>query len=121
MSVIMFQDRFAELVLSGAKRQTVRRVRKRPIKPGDSLSLRKWSGAAYRTKQIPLKEAVCVSVNNVRIDKGKIQVLCSSENPSRIVDLDSFAKADGFESWEDMVNWFDKTHGLPFEGILIRW
>lgn len=36
-------------------------------------------------------------------------------------DLDNFAKADGFESFEDMKYWFRYTHGLPFIGRLTQW
>ena len=31
------------------------------------------------------------------------------------------AQLDGFKDWRDMRDWFDKTHGLPFEGDLIKW
>ena len=33
----------------------------------------------------------------------------------------AIAKADGFANAEEMVDWFEKQHGLPFEGWLIRW
>jgi hypothetical protein len=35
--------------------------------------------------------------------------------------LDAFAKSDGFSNWQEMVDWFQATHGLPFEGHLIMW
>ena len=28
---------------------------------------------------------------------------------------------DGFDSFAEMLEWFEKTHGLPFEGQLIQW
>jgi len=31
------------------------------------------------------------------------------------------ARLDGFKSAAAMFDWFEKTHGLPFEGLLIRW
>ena len=31
------------------------------------------------------------------------------------------ARLDGFSSVLEMAKWFEKTHGLPFEGVLIRW
>jgi hypothetical protein len=31
------------------------------------------------------------------------------------------AKRDGFDSFADMADWFEKNHGLPFEGYIIRW
>jgi len=35
--------------------------------------------------------------------------------------LDIFAILDGFTDWAEMIKWFEDTHGLPFEGILIKW
>ena len=46
-------------------------------------------------------------------------VLCQGANP--VGQATAIAKADGFGSWEEMLDWFEKTHGLPFEGLLIRW
>jgi hypothetical protein len=31
------------------------------------------------------------------------------------------ARADGFTGWEDMRQWFDAEHGLPFDGIVLYW
>ncbi|MCH7761968.1 hypothetical protein IIA15_11310, partial [candidate division TA06 bacterium] len=31
------------------------------------------------------------------------------------------ARADGFESVADLVDFIRETHGLPFEGTLIGW
>jgi hypothetical protein len=36
-------------------------------------------------------------------------------------DLDRFAQDDGFADWQEMREWFTDTHGLPFQGVLIRW
>ena len=33
----------------------------------------------------------------------------------------AIALADGFNSLEVMFAWFEKTHGLPFHGQLIKW
>lgn len=37
------------------------------------------------------------------------------------LDHDDFARADGFKDYDDMMGWFEKTHGLPFYGWLIAW
>lgn len=29
--------------------------------------------------------------------------------------------ADGFNSFDDMLQWFFKMHGVPFAGVLIKW
>lgn len=65
--VRLFQPRFAALVESGAKCQTVRPVPKRMPRPGDTLSLRCWVGAPYRSKQRVLREAVVERVLPISI------------------------------------------------------
>lgn len=121
MTVIMFQPRFAELVKSGEKMQTIRRMRKRPVKVGDSLSLRKWAGTPRRSGHVTLRERICKSVDTIYLQPaGRCQVLRNgiglSERQGEVLAL-----RDGFESVAEMLDWFDKTHGLPFEGVLITW
>lgn len=106
MRVILFQDRFAELVRAGTKRQTIRE--KARCKPGSQLSLRRWTGKPYRSKQEHLREAMCLCVQGVFIDESTI--------PD-----DDFAKADGFKNWAELLGWFRETHGLPFKGEVVRW
>ncbi len=108
MRVILFQDRFAELVRTGEKIQTIRK--KARCKPGDDLSLRRWTGKPYRSKQETLRNAVCAGVEAVRVTEGPTSK-----------DKELFAQADGFESLAEMQDWFRKTHGLPFEGEKIVW
>jgi hypothetical protein len=108
MRVILFQDKFAELVRSGAKKQTIR-VKAR-CKPGDELSLRKWTGKPYRSKQETLCNSVCTRVQEVRIYEGP------ATETSEVL-----ARADGFSSHAEMQAWFKNTHGLPFEGQQIEW
>ena len=111
----LFQPRFAALVESGLKLQTVRPVPKRMPKPGDTISLRAWTGAPYRSKQRVLREATIVGVDEVRIDRATIAV----GGTLRL--LETFASQDGFASFAEMRDWFQATHGLPFTGILITW
>ena len=35
--------------------------------------------------------------------------------------MGTIARADGFDKWGELADWFEKTHGLPFQGLLIRW
>ena len=116
--VKMFQPRFAPLVKSAIKRQTVRRIpkRKRDMpEVGDRFSGREWIGKPYVTKQRPLIEGTITDVQPITIEADYITVNTNSEP------CESFAIADGFESFQDMINWFAVNHRLPFEGILIKW
>lgn len=119
MPALNFQKRFAEDVRTGKKRQTIRTVRKHPIKVGDALYL--YTG--MRTKQcVKLCEGRCWWVMPIKISRHPTTgggVLRNQSGASHL--LDEFAQADGFDSAEDMLNWFEQTHGLPFRGVLIRW
>lgn len=122
MAVIMFQQRFADLVQSGKKNQTIRPIGKRKIEAGMKLSLRKWSDKAYRSKQIILKETVCTKVSSITINESFKEftfivdgVRLNQEQWSKL------CRADGFDCTTDLLKWFEEAHGLPFEGRLIQW
>ena len=119
MPVLMFQEQFAEKVLNGTKRRTIRPRRKRPIKIGDQLSLRKWSGKPYGSPQIILREAVCLGSSDVLIERNS--VLLGGLQLLQGTVCDRFAQADGFKDFDEMIEWFTRTHTLPFNGTLITW
>lgn len=116
----MFQERFAAKVESGEKQQTVRPTPKRPVKAGDKLSLRQWTGKAYRSKQRLLREAICTDVSPIRFD-GKVIKLGDTSPGLSPEESERFARADGFENLEAMAAWFQSTHSLPFSGVVITW
>lgn len=98
--------KFKEKILSGEKRQTIRRVRKREIKVGDTLYLY-WH---LRRKDCQLlKKTKCTLAIKI---------------PYReIVRDNDLAKADGFrDSWE-LKLWFDKVHKPKPDDLfwIIRW
>lgn len=66
--VRMFKEQFAPLVKSGTKRQTVRPTPAVMPREGDTISLRKWSGKPYRSKQIKLREGKITKVERITID-----------------------------------------------------
>ena len=127
MPTLMFQSQFSPFVENGTKCQTIRPPRKRPIKTGDKLSLRRWQGAPYRSKQLVLRESVCMFTAPVHIMSYGGTV----NTPDAIIIVNGaklglttralFARDDGFMDLSSMLAWFEKTHGLPFEGVLIRW
>jgi len=119
MRVLLFKSRFAPLVKSGIKRQTIRCAAR--CKAGDTLSLRCWTGLPYRSKQELLRDATCSDVVPVIITRAGIRFNFPSCGPSDADPSDSMAETDGFSDWNDMVTWFEKEHGLPFHGDLIRW
>ena len=121
MPAINFQERFADAVETHQKRQTIRRVWKRPIKPGDTLYLK----MGMRTKRCrKLRTAVCLSVTKTTIASDHVSKYALKEFGLFIwvpAQLKRFAREDGFDSWEEMRDWFKRRYGLPFEGVLITW
>lgn len=127
MPALNFKTQFADDVEDGIKCQSVRALRNdgRPhCKRGDTLKL--YTG--MRTKNCRLLYTATVTrVGTVRIEATKMY-LDGQRLPSIIYSRDQteptdneFAEADGFPSFMDMSAWFEKTHGLPFEGVVIYW
>lgn len=88
--------------------------------PGDKISLRCWTDKPYRSKHRVLREARIVAVRKIRF-AGYFFDGGPRDARGREISLDSFATADGFTDWISLVEWFDNTYGLPFEGIVIYW
>jgi len=120
--VRMFKPEFAPLIASGFKCQTVRPTPKRMPKSGDRISLRMWTGKPYRSKQRLLREATIESVQPIRLEAPYpyLWISVNGENLSNR-EAEAFARADGFQSLHEMKCWFEATHGLPFDGVVIKW
>lgn len=125
-----FSKEFARDVRSGAKRQTIRAYRKdrRDPKVGQTLYL--WTGLR-RPGARKLGEKVCLSVYSVMLLDPSTTAFSpvrmgNDSVPRALFDLDydereALADRDGFLGAADMLRWFDKVHGLPFRGLVIRW
>jgi hypothetical protein len=129
MPSLSFSKQFAAAVESGQKRQTIRAERRHPIKVGDRLFL--YTG--MRTKACrKLGEVVCTNVKPVSITwqpfqlnhhRGHWPVVKIGESVLDGLELDAFAKADGFAGFEDFMQWFvgGRDEGRTFTGQLIEW
>lgn len=130
MVALNFKAQFADDVEEGRKRRSIRAPRKdgRDPKPGDSLQL--YTGMRQKGCR-KLGEAKCVRVRPVEISHMGIildgRKLCASDAPAYAGGVDpehydgDFARADGFNTFSDMAEFFEKEHGLPFKGLLIEW
>lgn len=100
------------------KRQTIRARRKdgRDPKPGDTLKL--FTG--MRTKQcVKLGETRCRTRQEIQIDIDGLATV-DGERLS-LGKLAALRRRDGLpESWE-FRSFFQRIHGLPFEGYVYRW
>lgn len=123
MPLLNFQSRFAPLVESGEKRQTIRAYRKdgRDPKVGDRLHL--WTGLRSKGAR-KLGEARCSRVRPIEIDRsapmGHYRVRLAGKALSRDA-IQRLAQRDGFVFGFDFMRFFETTHGLPFRGLLIEW
>ena len=97
------------------KRQTIRALRKVPIKVGDTLHL--FTG--MRTKACRrLGTSKALGIEPIRLSWGRCEF--AGMRPTAWA-LDRLASADGFADLRPMLDWFEKTHGLPFRGVVVRW
>lgn len=130
MVALNFKAQFADDVEDGRKRRSIRAPRKdgRNPKPGDALQL--YTGMRQKGCR-KLGVAKCVSVRPVIIDHMGVNVagrqLYAGDAPAyqggpNPEDYDGdFARADGFHTFQDMREFFENEHGLPFRGLLIEW
>lgn len=120
----MFQTRFAHLIKTGVKRQTIRPIPKRKQdipKKGQEESWRMWTGRPYHSKQEELAQVKIVKVNRVCIRKGSYMMSGITWKASRYPSMaNQFARNDGFDNWTALREWFERNHTLPFNGILIQ-
>ena len=117
MRVLMFQHQFIDAIMAGTKRSTIR-VRAR-CRLGDQLSLRTWEGKPYRSKHRVLADVTCVNTSPIQISADGVILGCFNLSAETAHNL---AVADGFASFQEMAEWFAKTHKTDiFTGELIEW
>lgn len=138
MTVLTFQPQFHDYVRTGRKPHTLRKARKRPIKSGDRLSLRGWSGRPYCSPQFVIKEDWCTYMLTMYLDVftdagGTITGISPRIDRHRLThkDRDGFAYSDGFDysdhgsPWQTFEAWLIATHRKAllegFTGHLIGW
>lgn len=115
MPALNYQPWKAEKVESGECMQTIRALRSRPFKIGDRL----YHYLGMRTKACrKLGESVCTEAIPIAIDGFHISL--AGELLGYIGAL-HIARGDGFRGLDAMIAWFEKTHGQPFTGQVIRW
>lgn len=122
----MFKPRFAPLVKSGAKRQTIRPVPKRMPQIGDQESWREWTGRPYWTPQRELAKVKIIAVEKIEMRRDILgtciqihDIIITRQEWLAINGWKRFAEDDGFTSLRELFDWFAAEHGLPFNGIII--
>lgn len=151
MPLLSFQEQFVEAVENGLDLRAGRPLRHPGVRPKTQSIRAYWKNGhnphrAGLTEKMwtkvrtperrKLGEAVAKSVEEVRIYRlnpqavGVVVELFNMDGgiewaPDFFADPfqaeQRFARRDGFKNWTEMYRWFEKTHGLPFKGVLIRW
>ena len=93
--------RFNMTVSSGRKFTT---IRDNPWPVWKEVMLYNWSGAAYRSKQVDVFVVLVESENEILISNNEDQMVFTPHE----VDGIQLYVSEGFDSWEEMNDWFRK-------------
>lgn len=119
MTALNFSARFAPLVASRTKRQTIRSEKSAArFKIGGLVQL--YTGLRTEAaRKLVEDDPVVTEIVYVGIRPSYL-TLGGPGYPR--IDIDEFARLDGFESYADMLAWFQATYGVEtFTGRCIRW
>ena len=131
MVALNFQKQFADDVEERRKRRSIRAPRKdgRDPKAGDTLQL--YTGMRTKACRKLGPDEKCRRVRPVEIDHMGVTIagrkLYAGDAPAYAGGVDpehydsDFARADGFDCFQSMREFFETEHGLPFRGNLIEW
>lgn len=115
MPAYNFEQQFAEAVESGFKRQMLRLPRKRPTVVGDRLCLYTEQRTKVRRGR---REVTCTQVLPIYLDHDSVWAGGMRLSETALTWL---ALADGFESGEQLLAFFDRLYGFPVDLELIVW
>jgi hypothetical protein len=122
MAILGFKKQFVQPIRKRTKDQTIRRYRKYPIMTFEHLYL--YTGLRNRyVKAEKIGEAQCRGTYPITITRNSVVI--QGLFPIRLTlpkDLDDFARRDGFNSWQELVDFWLEAHGpkcFPFKGTVI--
>ena len=112
-----FKADFTAQVASGQKCQTIRPPRggRGRARICDRLQLYSGQRTAGCLKLVD-PDPICVGIMPVTIQRNGLIY-----NGHRHENHDTLARNDGFKSFQDLADWFEDRHGLPFQGTVIMW
>lgn len=123
MVAYSFNPRFAEAIVTGTKRQTIRAVGlRRHAQPGVPIQLYTGMRTAQCRKLLP--DVRCTDACPIVIEfDDAMRVVRIEEAGIPVRELAAFARRDGFADLADMGEFWGHHHGVidRFEGVLIAW
>lgn len=127
MVAYSFKERFELPILTGRKTGTIRSFgKRRHARPGETLQL-------YVNQRSPscrlIATPACTSVDRLRcwfdqprVIIGELEDDTPIEAVNHCADFDAFARADGFDGFDDMARfWWDTHKARSFDMAWIRW
>ena len=119
MVALNFKAQFAGPVERREKRQTVRS--KARCRAGDKIQL--YTGMRTKScRKLVAEDATCKDVTYIAVrprNQGGLTLGDTSRFPR---DIDEFARADGFDNYDEMHAFFAKQYGTEYyTGYVIRW
>lgn len=118
--VFNFQQRFADAVASGKKHQTLRALRKDGRLPNVGDTVKCYTGMRSKGCRL-LRVGEVAYVATVSFAFNIKMLLINGQHTSTST-CTSFAKADGFNSFDEMLRWFhDQYGGDVFHGYVTVW
>lgn len=127
MSPLLGFTVFKEKILDGTKTQTIRKIRKNPIKVGDKLFLY-WHPRQKDCEK--LGEGICIETFPILIFEdywfGKQRLFISEHDgkifmPTETERFKEIVTRDGFSNPEEMLAFFKSYYPLPEVFQVIRW
>lgn len=117
MVAFNFKKTFVRRIENRSKTGTIRQTQR--CQPGAAMQL--YTG--QRTKHCRrVGTATCQHVIPLRIHKNRIEFLSGQMHSLRdAAELEAFAHDDGFDSWAEMVAFFEKEYSLPAAAYLHVW
>ena len=117
MGLYNFEERFVPFILDGRKRHTIRAIRANPDKPGNTLHL--YTGLRHKGARCLIRP-VCTKREDILITVSRLVRIDMEWLDEEECEL--LARADGFESFCDMMEfWVKPKNRLPFSGHIIHW
>ncbi len=119
MPALNFQMKFVPMIVSGEKKQTIRKERKNRIKPGDKLYL----NTGMRTRACTrILTTICTAVDYIYFtDVRGMDIAVVGNRQLSWGEMEVLAKADGFKDVTEFFRFFNRQYGPDFEGVIVRW
>jgi len=112
MQSLIFESRFVPLIMNGSKSTTISENTSR-LYVGDVVQFK------FKRKKPPYFRVFYKAKITRRSELTIYRTRAFMGRP--VKQRKMFAINDGFESWGELVEWFDLNYYLPFYGVQLEW